>query len=93
MKLLSDLCFALFEKLGCFFFSELGYHLAPKGRIPDLILKFISHLFVTHDVKDDNGARAVIKASKDVPSSSLQNPSDPVPDTLQPGRTVNPKSL
>ena len=27
--------------------------------------------------KDDNGARAVIKASKDVPSSSLQNPSDP----------------
>jgi Transposase DDE domain/Transposase domain (DUF772) len=27
--------------------------------------------------KDDNGIRAVIKASKDVPSSSLQNPSDP----------------
>lgn len=27
--------------------------------------------------KDDNGARAVIKASKEVPSSSLQNPSDP----------------
>jgi IS5 family transposase len=27
--------------------------------------------------KDDNGARAVIKANKDVPSDSLQNPSDP----------------
>jgi hypothetical protein len=27
--------------------------------------------------KDDNGKRAVIKANKDVPSSSLQNPSDP----------------
>jgi IS5 family transposase len=27
--------------------------------------------------KDDNGARVVIKANKDVPSDSLQNPSDP----------------
>lgn len=27
--------------------------------------------------KDDNGARVVIKANKDVPSNSLQNPSDP----------------
>jgi len=27
--------------------------------------------------KDDNGARAIIKANKDVPSDSLQNPSDP----------------
>jgi hypothetical protein len=27
--------------------------------------------------KDDNGARAVVKANKDVPSDSLQNPSDP----------------
>ena len=27
--------------------------------------------------KDDHGARAVIKAAKDVPSGSLQNPSDP----------------
>lgn len=27
--------------------------------------------------KDDNGVRAVIKANKDVPSDSLQNPSDP----------------
>jgi DDE family transposase/transposase-like protein DUF772 len=27
--------------------------------------------------KDDNGAKAVIKANKDVPSDSLQNPSDP----------------
>jgi IS5 family transposase len=27
--------------------------------------------------KDDNGAKAMIKANKDVPSDSLQNPSDP----------------
>jgi hypothetical protein len=27
--------------------------------------------------KDDNGARVVIKTNKDVPSDSLQNPSDP----------------
>ena len=41
--------------------------------------KYLVRMFTEQCIveKDNNGTRTVIKASKDVPSSSLQNPSDP----------------
>jgi hypothetical protein len=41
--------------------------------------KHLARMFTEQCIveKDDNGARAVIKASKDISSGSLQNPSDP----------------
>jgi hypothetical protein len=65
---LGDDCFLLVER-----FKE---HTAVVGMksYQQLVRMFTEQCIVE---KDDNGVRAVIKASKDVPSSSLQNPSDP----------------
>lgn len=65
---LGDDCFLLVER-----FKE---HTAVVGMksYQQLVRMFTEQCIVEKEV---NGARAVIKASKDVPSSSLQNPSDP----------------
>jgi hypothetical protein len=65
---LGDDCFLLVER-----FKE---HTAVVGMksYQHLVRMFSEQCIVE---KDDNGARAVIKASKDVSSDSLQNPSDP----------------
>ena len=65
---LGDDCFLLVER-----FKE---HTAIVGMksYQQLVRMFSEQCIVE---KNDNGSRAVIKASKDVSSSSLQNPSDP----------------
>lgn len=65
---LGDDCFSLVER-----FKEHTAVIGMKS-YQQLVRMFTEQCIVE---KDDNGARAVIKASKDVPSSSLQNPSDP----------------
>ena len=65
---LGDDCFLLVER-----FKD---HMAVAGMksYQQLVRMFSEQCIVE---KNDNGSRAVIKASKDVSSSSLQNPSDP----------------
>lgn len=65
---LGDDCFLLVER-----FKEHTAVLDMKS-YQKLVRMFTEQCIVE---KDDNGVRAVIKASKDVPSDSLQNPSDP----------------
>jgi Transposase DDE domain/Transposase domain (DUF772) len=65
---LGDDCFLLVER-----FKEHAAVVGMKS-YQQLVRMFTEQCIVE---KDGNGVRAVIKASKDVPSSSLQNPSDP----------------
>ena len=65
---LGDDCFLLVER-----FKEHSAVVGMKS-YQHLVRMFTEQCIIE---KDDKGARAVIKASKDVPSSSLQNPSDP----------------
>ncbi len=65
---LGDDCFYLVERF------KANKAVCKMDKYKHLVRMFSEQCIVE---KDDNGARAVIKASKDVPSSSLQNPSDP----------------
>jgi Transposase DDE domain/Transposase domain (DUF772) len=65
---LGDDCFYLVERF------KANEKICKMDSYKALVRMFTEQCIVE---KDDNGARAVIKASKKVPSSSLQNPSDP----------------
>ena len=65
---LGDDCFLLIER-----FKEHAVVITMDS-YKQLVRMFTEQCIVE---KDDNGARAVVKANKDVPSDSLQNPSDP----------------
>jgi IS5 family transposase len=65
---LGDDCFYLVERY------KANKAVCKMDKYKQLVRMFSEQCIVE---KDGNGARAVIKASKDVPSSSLQNPSDP----------------
>src|SRR5664279_1978789 len=65
---LGDDCFYLVERY------KANKAVCKMDKYKQLVRMFTEQCIVE---KDDNGTRAVIKASKDVPSSSLQNPSDP----------------
>jgi IS5 family transposase len=65
---LGDDCFYLVERF------KANKAVCKMDKYKQLVRMFSEQCIVE---KDDNGDRAVIKASKDVPSSSLQNPSDP----------------
>ena len=65
---LGDDCFFLVER-----FKD-NKAVCKMDKYKQLVRMFTEQCIVE---KDDNGAKAVIKASKDVPSCSLQNPSDP----------------
>jgi hypothetical protein len=65
---LGDDCFVLVER-----FKEHA-DIAKMDSYKHLVRMFSEQCIVE---KDDNGARVVVKANKDVPSDSLQNPSDP----------------
>lgn len=41
-----DVSLDLLEKLQCFFFSELGHHLRPKGGVPNLLLEVFGQLLL-----------------------------------------------
>jgi len=65
---LGDDCFFLVERF------KANKAVCKMDKYKQLVRMFTEQCIVE---KDDNGARAVIKANKDVPSDSLQNPSDP----------------
>ena len=65
---LGDDCFYLVERY------KANKAVCKMDKYKQLVRMFTEQCIVE---KDDNGARAMIKASKDVPSNSLQNPSDP----------------
>jgi hypothetical protein len=65
---LGDDCFYLVERF------KKHAAVAKMDSYKQLVRMFTEQCIVE---KDDNGARAVIKASKDISSGSLQNPSDP----------------
>lgn len=65
---LGDDCFSLVERF------KAHAAVVTMDSYKQLVRMFVEQCIVE---KDDNGARAVVKANKDVPSDSLQNPSDP----------------
>jgi hypothetical protein len=65
---LGDDCFFLVERF------KTNKAVCKMDKYKQLVRMFTEQCIVE---KDDNGARAVIKANKEVPSDSLQNPSDP----------------
>jgi IS5 family transposase len=65
---LGDDCFFLVERF------KANKAVCKMDKYKQLVRMFTEQCIVE---KDDNGAKAVIKANKDVPSDSLQNPSDP----------------
>jgi hypothetical protein len=64
---LGDDCFFLVERF------KANKAVCKMDKYKQLVRMFTEQCIVE---KDDNGVRAVIKANKDVPSDSLQNPSD-----------------